>query len=102
MAADLVGAELAGASGHLADLRALAGGAAGIDARDSAASLENLCRKLLDEQLAGALGLLFHKTDGLTAALRASVQRADRNQPALVLLRWAMPRLQQRAVREPR
>ncbi|KAL1530265.1 hypothetical protein AB1Y20_001179 [Prymnesium parvum] len=81
---------------HLDDLTALATGrmsGAGLSAKDSSVSIENVCRNLLDEQVAGAASLLFDKTAGLPAIIWMSMNQKERGNPSLVELRGEIMRL---------
>ena len=75
---------------HLADLIFLASekpGSTGVVAKDTAASIENLCKNLLDEQLSGAVSLLFERDAGLCTAMDKSLQNVSRQDASLVELR---------------
>lgn len=79
---------------HLTDLNALAKGdliGSGISAKDTVVSIENLCRKLLDEQAVGAASMLFNKSSGLIAAIWTSIQRKERDHASLIELRHVIP-----------
>ena len=81
---------------HLADLAVLATASvetSGISAKDSAVSIENLCKNLLDEEVSGAASVLFDKDKGLTAVMWSSIQRRERTHGTLVELRSEILRL---------
>ena len=77
---------------HLSDLRSLATqkpGKTGIVAKDTTATIENLCKNLLDEQLSGAASLLFDRESGLCKAAHQALDNSLRADPSLVELRQA-------------
>ena len=79
----------------LRDLGALAGstddvaalGLSGASARDITLSIENSCKNALDDEIAGAVSLLFERKGGLPALLLKSLENSARNEKPLRELR---------------
>ena len=71
--------------GSLADLassssNAYSPGLSGSSSRDITLSIENNCKNALDDEIAGAISLLFERKRGLPALLLTSLDNASRNE----------------------
>ena len=84
-------------SEHIHDLSLLASStkdAGGlVAATDVVNSIENLCRNMLDDELAGATSLLFDRSQGLPTIMLSSLENARRNEKSLQSLRMELLRL---------
>lgn len=62
-------------------------GLSGASARDITLSIENSCKNALDDEIAGAVSLLFERKGGLPALLLTSLENSARNEKHLRELR---------------
>lgn len=75
---------------HLQDLSVLATSSAetsGATARDVVVSIENSCKNALDDEVSGAVSLLFERSGGLTSLLMRSLENIRRNDEDMRQLR---------------
>ena len=87
--------------GLLAALSELAGSSAGDEAhsfsgataRDITLSIENSCKNALDDEIAGAISVLFDRRRGLPALLLKSLSHSSRNEKQTRELRSDVLRL---------
>ena len=70
---------------HLRDLRAIAESTSDVginSAKDVAVSIENVCKNATDDELSGAVSVLFESTHGLPLLMLLSLENARRNEAA--------------------
>ena len=72
---------------HLASASGTAAGLSGVSAKDIVVSIENACKNALDDEVAGAVSLLFDRATGLPALLRRSLDHSRRDDKPMRELR---------------